>query len=76
MALGTPDRTAGGGGIYLGTITRVTGAMCYIESVRYAPGFELGPAPYPATGVAPGDRVAFAFLENSDGDVVVLVRLA
>lgn len=77
MALGTTtDRTAGGGGIYLGTVTRVTGATCYVECPRYAAGFELGPAPYPADGVTPGDRVALAFLEGSDTDVVVLVRLA
>lgn len=48
MALGTPDRTAGGGRLYIGTVTRVTGSSCYVEVPRYAKGFELGPCRYPA----------------------------
>lgn len=49
MALGsTRDRTADGGGIYIGTVTRVTGSTCYVEVPRYAKGFELGPCRYPA----------------------------
>lgn len=48
MALGTPDRTAGGGRVYIGTVTRVTGTTCFVEVPRYAKGFELGPCRYPA----------------------------
>lgn len=48
MGLGTPDRSAGGGAIYVGKVTRVTGATCYVEVPRLAEGFELGPCRYPA----------------------------
>lgn len=57
MALGsTRDRTSDGGGIYIGTVTRVDGAVCYVECPRYAPGFELGPAPYPSEYAPPADN--------------------
>lgn len=72
-------RTEQNAGVYLGTVTRVTGATCYVELPRLAKGFEYGPAPYPseyAGSLASGDRVAVAFLEGGRDDVVVLVRLA
>lgn len=44
-----PDQN---GGTYLGKITKVTGATCYVEIPRLAKGFEYGPAPYPSEYLA------------------------
>lgn len=35
-------------GVYVGNVTRVAGATCYVELPRLAKGFEYGPAPYPS----------------------------
>lgn len=76
MALGTPDRTAGGGGTYLATVTRVTGSTCFVEVPRVAPGFEFGPAHYPSE-YAPAEETQDAGMHShttpaggtsSDGD--------
>lgn len=70
---GTPDRSTGNAGVYLGTVTRVDGPTAYVEVPRLAPGFE-----YPARhgGAVAGDEVAVAFLEGGRDELVVLLRLA
>lgn len=79
-----PTRTVDpNAGVYLATVTRVTGTVCYLEVPRLAKGFEYGPAGYPSeygpASLAPieqGDRVVVAFLEGGRDDLVVVTRLA
>lgn len=58
MSIGRTARAAGNAGVYIGTVTRVTGAECYVEVPRLAAGFEYGPARYPANLNATGPAAA------------------
>lgn len=71
MALGTPDRTAGGGHVYIGKITRVTGTTCYVEVPHVAPGFEFGPAGYPSEYHAPEETLPAGAHDHEEAVVPV-----
>lgn len=76
---GTRATASSGGGLWLGTVTRLDAAGAYVEVPRLAAGYEYGPARYPAEDagiLAAGDDVVVAFLEDGLDELVVLVRLS
>ncbi len=64
------------GGVWLGTVTRVTTAGVWVQVPRLGDEFEFGPCPaLLGTAYARGQAVAVAFVEGRADDPIVLGQL-